>query len=406
MREHNTLAILDTIRKHGPLTRAETAERSGLSLPTVCRIVDDLVLRGAVLETGKGDSSGGRRPMVLKYDARQAAVVGIFAGDVSIAVALADLDGEIVARTSFPIAEAGLGSAIIARIARAIYDLFSEAGMRLDSLAGIGLALHGTTDPACQVVNEAPFLTGWDNLAVREIFGQAFPVPIVLDNEANLAVLAEHWRGSAKGADNILYITISAGIGGGIMIGGSIYRGNTGRAAEIGFITVGRPARDDKADRLGYLESHYGTEAVVNRIRAELAAGRPSILQAPFAAGGGVLTRAQVWEAARNGDALAREAVLETAEYWGLAIANAAAIVDPELIVVGGDANSIWEVVAEVITNTVGRFIPKSPPIVLSSLGWDAQLYGAIKSVLIKVGYDFVLKPRKPSRHVAGGRNA
>jgi glucokinase len=230
------------------------------------------------------------------------------------------------------------------------------------------------------VVVLAPMLE-WRNLPLRQQLEAILGVPVIVQNEINLLTLGESWRGAGRNVRNMVCISLGAGIGAGLVIDGQIYSGHHFAAGEIGYAVPGERFLGRKYETYGCLESVAGSHGIVRRAAARLAEGEASELnRGPRS--DVRLTVDAVFEAARNGDALAHAVVSETADYWSIALANLACIVDPARIIISGELAEHSDLFLDHIRGRLQDLVPALPDIVVSELGMDAAVLGAIALVM------------------------
>lgn len=339
IRDVNVALVMDAIRRYGPISRVEVSRRVNLGKSTVTGIVDRLIREGLVHETGTAPSEGGgRRPILLdlKPDARY--VVAVKLAPTSITAALCDLKGRLLPERVFPLevppqepqaagspgqaGGGGGGRRVLQALEDAIVSVIAGAGIDRDRVMGIGVALPGVVEFETGTSVASHFLT-WHSIPLRDELERAFQVPAVVDNDANAVALAEYWAGAGAGSRCLVGITIGVGIGAGIVVDGRLFRGAIGGAGEIGHIPVRPGGPTCRCGRKGCLEAVAGDDALVREARER---GRP------FA------SREALVEAARSGDAVALALLAEAGEEIGRALAIAVDLLNPDVIVVGGEA--------------------------------------------------------------------
>ena len=200
-----------------PFTRAELIEATGLSAPTVGSLVAHLVRSGVVRDLGAGPSRGGRRPACMEFNARHGFVAGIDLGPTRTRLAVADLRGERLAHEVIPTPAAPDPAAMLNRVADALRGLLREAQAPSERLLAVAAGAPGAVDRGRGSVSCAPNLEGWNEVPMREILEHALGTAVVVENDVNLAVLGEHWRGAARGHDTCAFIFVGTGIGAGIL---------------------------------------------------------------------------------------------------------------------------------------------------------------------------------------------
>jgi predicted NBD/HSP70 family sugar kinase len=355
LRELSEQAILETIFREGPITRPEIAARTSISKPTVSAAVDRLVKARLVRPAGERPGRRGRTPLAFTVDSAAGYVIGVDIGSTRLRAAAIDIFGERLA--SLELETSAVGEQIVAAVRR----LEGELSATHRELLALGVSTPGVVDPATRRVTSL----AWHVSATGELDSLAgledrFGVPVRVDNDINMAAVGEKWRGLAGGASTFVFVSVGAGVGMGIVIGDELFRGVHGAAGEIGYLPLARDPFAAQHRRLGGLEDEIGADGILAAYRA---------------AGGEVLERA------RDGDAAAGEVVEAAAQRIGLAIATVCAVVDPELVVLGGRIGGSRELLPAVRA-TVGRLLPLPTRIEVSVLAERAALEGALAMAL------------------------
>jgi predicted NBD/HSP70 family sugar kinase len=346
-----------------PFTRAQLTAATGLSAPTVGDLAAELIRAGLLRDLGAGPSRGGRRPAVMEFDARYGFTVGIALGSTKTQLALADLRGERLAHRVMPTPRTGPTRAL-AQLAAWTRTLLRDAGVPRDKLMAAAVGVPGAVDrERGMVVALTPNLKGWSSVPVAELLGRSLGVPVVVENDVNLAVLGEHWRGAARGHDTCAFIHVGTGIGAGILVEGHLHRGHHYLAGEIGLTCLGPQ----------YVETDFGARGCL-----ETLAGMGGLLVRWNGGAKGRDGAAPLLEAAAAGDRAARRAIGEAATLIGIATANLSLALDPSLIALGGALTAQEECFVGEVRRVVGRIIPRPPEIVVSSLGREAPLWGGL----------------------------
>ena len=376
LRRVNESAVLEVIRESGPVTRADVARRLRLSLPTITRIVTNLMNGGLVREHSAGRSRGGRRPTLLEFNFRANLIVGIYIGRNMVG-GLADLNGTILQRATCP---AVPGEAGVEALIELIRELSAEATRLGVSLRGIGVGVPSIVEFPKGVVVLSPMLD-WRDLPLRQLLQEKLGLPVVVQNEINLLTLGESWRGAGRNIRNMVCISLGAGIGAGLVIDGQIFSGHHFAAGEIGYAVPSERFLGRKYETYGCLESVSGSHGIVRRAACRLAEGELSLLN-HRPASNGALTVDDVFEAARAGDAVARAVLAETFDFWSIALANLACIIDPARIVISGELAEYSDLFLDHICDRLDGLVPAMPEVVVSELGMDAAVLGAVALVL------------------------
>jgi len=369
MHSANRAAILEIIRQKNPIARSEIGRQLGLSLPTVMRIVDELLQEGLVQYTGQTEWSSGRRRELLEYNKDGRVVIGIDLGWTDIYGAVANIGGEIIHEIRLDRANQ-TGEACFELLIRLIGQLLALPRREDQQLIGIAVGVPGVTHVKEGVVEWSPSLQ-WRDYPLKQKLEQLFPYPVYVDNDVNLAALGENWFGCGVGVSKMVWMTIGTGLGAGIIIDGALYRGFGDAAGEIGYMIGERNALGQTYDQFGAMEQKVTGPSIVARARAVLAGSLPAErLEA--------LTAQDVFAAARRGEDWAVDIVRLTVDYLAMAIINVSAILDPELIVLGGGVmNSADLLLGPVRQRTAGALM-HLPRLEISSLGSRATVMGGI----------------------------
>lgn len=268
--------------------------------------------------------------------------------------------------------------AVIERMVQAIEKVLpsERTSMR------IGVGAPGPLDPRTGIILEAPNLPGWTNVPLRDILQGRLNCPVAVGNDANLAALGEWRYGAGRGSRDLLYLTISTGIGGGVIIDGRLLIGTRGLAAELGHMTVDPDGPMCGCGQRGHLEAVASGPAIARRARQLIEEGRVSVLSGPLAAGR-ELTAETVGEAAKSGDSLAREVLAEAGEAIGRHLAGLAHAFNPEVIVLGGGVTHVGPLLFEPVDRALRAHILhpaylEGLRLVPAGLGDEAGLIGAM----------------------------
>ena len=267
-------------------------------------------------------------------------LVGVDLGGTNIvAGALAEHGSDVIALRSEPTRADQGADAVIDRIVRMIDTVIAEtiahSGARRDDMIGIGVGAPGPLDRERGIVVTTPNL-GWTNFPLRDVIAEKTRLPVRIDNDANCATLGEWWLGAARGANNVIGMTIGTGIGGGIILGGRLYHGSSDVAGEIGHATIDITGRRCKCGNYGCLEAYASGPSIADRAREALG-GDDSAMMVKMAGGDpSRITAATVYEAAKRGDDTALDVVRETSRFLGAGIANLLNIFNPDVVVIAG----------------------------------------------------------------------
>lgn len=381
MRELNKSMILNIIRKDGPISRVEIAKRLKLSASTVTNVTKALLEEQELIEIGEGESTGGRRPILLQYNFRSGYVAGVYLGEMTVRIALADLQGRILRQVDFPTKQALQLKGLINTVVYEIYECLAAENLSADALRSLGVAVSGITDIETGTVIYSKYIENWRDFPLAEVLHAKLGVPVRVDNEMFMAALGELWLGEGKDITNMVSVAVGVGIGVAIVIDKKVYRGSRYSAGELGDVIISNG--DLKGiQRSGYLERRAGWQAVEKLGRNIAAEHRDSIVARLAGSDSDKVTPQIVFEAARLHDKYATSVIEEVSLVLGTAIANLISLLDPDIVLLTGEITSVSDIFMDPICRQVQELIPHSPPIRFSTLGQSAEVLGAIRVAL------------------------
>jgi predicted NBD/HSP70 family sugar kinase len=354
LRELSEQAVLETIFREGPMTRPEIAARTRISKPTVSAVIDRLVKARLVQPAGERPGRRGRTPLAFTVNSAAGYVIGIDIGSTRLRVEAVDIYGERLAGLELETA------AVDEQIDAAVARLDAELSPTHHELLALGVSTPGVVDPASRRVTSL----AWHVRATGDF--ARFGVPVRVDNDINMAAVGEKWRGLAGGVSTFVFVSVGAGVGMGIVIEDDLFRGVHGAAGEIGYLPLARDPFAAQHRRLGGLEDEIGADGILAAYRA---------------AGGDAASAREVLERARAGDAAAAGVVEAVAQRIGLAIATVCAVVDPELVVLGGRIGGAPDLL-DAVRETAAQLLPLPVRIEASVLAERAALEGALAMAL------------------------
>lgn len=342
-------AVLHLIWEQRRISRAEIARRLDLSRSTVSEVVTMLLATRLVAEAGVGASRGGRRPIVLEFQDDACPILGVDIGASHVSVVLTDLRGQVLhwEHRDHPVRTDPDGTlALVSEFCRAC--LASWKGRRRQ-LVGIGVAVPSPVDIRYPDRLSAVALPAWQGRSWQKELVAEFGVPVLVDNDANLGALAEHWWGAGRGLDDFAYIKMATGIGSGHFVGGRIYRGASGVAGEIGHLTIDPRGDQCNCGNRGCLTTFVGTQALVTLATKLLPDFPKSVLH------GADLTITAIEQAALADDPLALQVAHTAAEHLGTAVAGLLNLMNPSAVILGGGFTRLGERLIGPLRETVYR---------------------------------------------------
>ena len=358
-------------------TRAEISDATGLSAPTVGSLASELIQSGVLTDLGTGPSRGGRRPSFMEFNARYGFVAGIDLGPTHTRLAVADLRGEVVAHQVVRTARTRGPKAILEKLAEQMLALMRQSDVPPDKLLAVGAGAPGAVDcESGHLIALAPNLRGWSDVPMGTILGKALGAPVIVENDVNLAILGERWRGAARGHDTCAYIWIGTGIGSGIVVQGELHRGHHFQAGEIALMCMGPQ----------FVETNFGARGCFETLAGLNALSSAWAKNGSAHGGGHAHGRAdhdgwvqELFAEAAAGDPTAAAAVRNTATLLGIATANLTVVIDPSLVILGGALIAQAPSLVDDVKKIVARIVPEPSDIVASPLGQEAPLWGSLR---------------------------
>ena len=374
LRQANARCLLRLLREHNPCSKADLVRHSGLSAPTVSSAIATLESLGLIENLGEGESKGGRPPEMLRFNADYGYVAGVDIGGTRLRIMLTDLNGKAVSQWAHQFTdEQRTPRAVCCLIHEGLRILCREAGSSRRKVLHVTAGAPGITNIHTGVVLSAPNLASWNNVPLRALLEKELGVAVMVENDTNLAAVGEHWRGSARGVDNFVFIAMGTGVGAGIFLKGHVHHGANWSAGEIGYMGIaGMPSEPLYFRSVGQMEGQIGGHGIerewLRLLERQGRSGDPALAR---------LRASEICDLAAEGDRLASEVVERTAQILAQCIASLALVLDPEVVILGGGVGSHDE-----LRRVTEKFLDQNefarPRLRSSSLGTQAQLYGAV----------------------------
>lgn len=358
--------IFQLLRDGQPRTRAELATVTGQARSTIAARIDQLMASGLVAPAGDAGSTGGRPPVTFAFNPGSRVVLAVDLGATHVHLAVTDLASRILAERSATISIADGPDTVLAWVAEAGIALVAEAGRPLADLASVGMGLPGPVEHSTGRPINPPIMPGWDDVDVPGILSARFGAPVLVDNDVNIMALGEH-RSAWSTVDDLLFVKVATGIGAGLISDGALRRGAQGAAGDIGHIAVHRAAE---------IPCRCGNMGCIEAI-----AGGQSIARALTEAGLEATSSGDVVALVRAGDVTASQAVRQAGRDLGTVLAAAVSLLNPSIIVVGGQVAEAGDhLIAGIREVVYQRSLPLATQhlrIVTSQTGRAAGVLGA-----------------------------
>lgn len=370
LRELGEQAVLETIFRRGPITRPEIAASTELSKPTVSAAVSRLEQSGLIRASGRRTGQRGRNPVAYMVSKQAGFVVGGDIGGTNLRVAAADLFGEPICDLKAATTKAG-GRALGMQVLEMATEVIERAGAAHGRPLALAIATPGIIDQSTGRVTSLAYNVapegGFDPV---EVIRDRLEIPVLVENNVNLAAVGEKWFGLARGVSTMVFVSVGAGIGMGIVIDDQVVRGAHGAAGEIGYLPLVGDPFDPRHRLHGGLEDEIGAAGIVAAFNARRGDGEPELAAVH-----------EVFEQAAHGNPGARAIVDDVARRLGTAIAAVCAILDPELVVLGGGIGSS-PLLLPPVRGAAASLVPITARIETSLLGDRAALQGALAVAL------------------------
>ena len=375
IRAMNRSVVLNVIKALGPIARVEVSRRTGLSPATVTGITAELIDEDLVFEKDVGDSSGGRRPILLAINPSGGYVIGIKLTETQAIGALTDLEATVIAKRTDNL-HGRDPERIVKQLSILVSELLQMANLPKKKLLGVGVGLAGIVDSEQGMLRKSPYF-GWRDLPLGEMLQARVRVPVYVDNDVNTLTLAEMWFGGGQGVDSFLIVTLGRGVGLGIVVNGQFYRGVRGGAGEFGHTVIDPEGPACECGKHGCLEAYIGDPGLVRTAKEAINRGE---ISGPVRSIGDLLTLAQA------GDPGARAVFARAGNILGQGIANLLNIFNPQKIIISGEGTRAGDLLFNPMRESVARNamlgLAGDTSIEIDVWGDDAWALGAASLVL------------------------
>lgn len=301
-------------------------------------------------------------------------------GATKILAALVRLDGTIVARRRLATPQTGPRAAA-EMVTACLRELAQTTGAEPARIGGVGLAAAGLCNPFTGVIAQSPNLAGWDDVPFGPWVQEGLGMPVWLGNDANAAALGELHFGAGRGLSDFIYVTVSSGIGAGLIIGGKLYLGHSFSAGEVGHLVVEPAGPPCGCGSQGCLEALASGLALAAAAARRLRHGEPSLLNEMSGGDPSMVTAELIHQAARAGDGLARDLVRQAGDYLGIAFTDLVNLLNPQAVIVGGGLSKMGDLLLEPARAALRQRAYQLPArecaITVSGLGDDVGILGA-----------------------------
>ena len=370
-RNQRIAILLSEVWHAGSISRSRLGKITGLALPSVTRLIQDLRNANVITEAEKGKSTGGRQPQLVKLNPDAGLVIALDLSGVELRGAILDITLQIqhVIRQPY---QGRQPQAIEEQLIRLCSRLLEEAKSTGKKVLGIGISTPGIVDTHRGVLLDSnnPRLV---DFPLSDILHQAFNIPVYLEHDTSAAALAEMCIGAGYSIRNLVYITVSTGIGAGLVIDNQIYRGASNLAGELGHVIIDRGGQICTCGNRGCLEAIAAVPSMISNLQNVL------LRQTDAKSLTEVVTLERLIQRAADGDHVTLEIISQAADYLAMALSMMASIIDIRLMIVGGDVIQMGDHYFTPLRTALQKYQPEGPPIqvVPASLGENTGLIGA-----------------------------
>jgi len=377
LKEYNEAGILDLIRTGKALSRADLSKATGLSPTATGIIVSALIEKGYIRERGTGESTGGRRPVLLELVPESYYSIGFDVDVGSVLYIVMDITGKVVYEGSADM-DTGTPEAAVSALGAYVDEIIRSREIDKERLLGVGISVPGLVEPDTQRVILAPNL-GWEDVDLGAMLKEKLEMPVHVENEAMASAICENWIGECREIDNFICVNIKSGIGAGIFTGGRPYKGSSGSAGEVGHVVVDEDGPKCGCGNHGCLETIASTSRIVDKARKIARQDGASFLCK--ADNSGSIDLDNITYAARAGNEKALVLLNDAARYIGIALSSLVNTLNPSKIVLGKDFVKYGDLVMNTIRGMIERKALKKPAsvveVTVSEFGERASTLGA-----------------------------
>jgi glucokinase-like ROK family protein len=388
VRQINLAVIMHHLRENAPISRAALAEITGLNKTTVSSLVRELIERQFVREVGY-ESSGsgrgaGRLAMLLTLNPKAGYIVSMEIGVDFLMAICTNFAPDTMWQHKEEIDPDMGQQVIIDRLLALLYQAFNIGSEYCQTLLGVAVGVPGLVDQNSGTLLFAPNLR-WENVPLRAQLEGLINAPLIVDNEANIAALGEHYFGAARGYNEVLYLSAGVGLGGGLVHNGQVFSGVTGFGSEFGHMTMDPDGEICNCGNRGCWETQVSQRALFRYLRRSAGQGNKTMLTEMTGGNLGALTVPMVVEAAQRNDHMALEALEVLGRHLGIGIASLVNALNPELVVFGGimslASENLLPVIEDEIQQRALRWNREAIKVVVAKHGQEACVMGGVARV-------------------------
>lgn len=377
-KEQNILSILDCIIDLGETSTVDIAKQTGLSMSTISRVINILKSKNLIVNHGKEVTELGRRPEILCFNKDYGQIIYMNISKNEITGYLADMDGKMLDKNEYLFKEEITIELFLKALGEVYDNLIKSRKSKKDSILGLGISVPGVVDPDTNTIHRIPNIYSFNEINLVEHIHSILEIPTIISNNARLSAIGQKIE-CYNHVDNLVCIDFSYyGIGAGVVVNGKVLHGFNNAAGEIGEMYFDRHNFSiDNDSNMGCMEAYSGLKAMFDRLYKIMDRGKAAILKEMMQnQGTKELNLEIVEEAIRQQDYDVQEVFDDIVKVWSMGIINVYALLDPEMVVLGGIVNSNNTLTLSKVTHFVGKALNCKPNIRLNSIGDRAQISG------------------------------
>jgi glucokinase-like ROK family protein len=347
----NQRVVLDLIRFNPEgISQAELARQMDLTRSGVSGIITELNTKSLIEQIKIGETSGGRRPILLSINPKIGFVVGIDLGATHMGIMVTDFSAQVLHEVEQPFSLEADPESCIRQIDENLKQVLRYTNLDINQISAVGISVPGPVNYESGLMSNAPIMPGWDGFPIRSYLQQLWQVPVIVGKDAEMGAIGEWSYGVGRGENYLAYVKVGTEVSAGFILDGQIYGGKNGSAGEIGHITIKENGPKCRCGNYGCLQAIAGGQAIARNAGESIKRGQRTLLSMLDPT---KIMAIDVAQAAQRGDLVAQQILAEAGSYLGIAIASLVNLFNPGMIIIGGGVSQIGDLLLEPIRKTV-----------------------------------------------------
>lgn len=350
IKTNNRSLVLGLLNKMGQISRADLARATGLTKTSITNIINELIHEGIICEIGSTETSSGRKPLLLTLVGTASYAVGVIIGRNYIYANIVSLNGEVIKESRINLEPTENEKTLVSITFEVIDTVLASSSIEKNKILGIGVASIGPLDLEKGIIVDPPNFRGLRSIPIVKLIKERYGLKTFIDNDINACSIGEKLFGNAKHASNFIFVGVGNGIGAGIFLDNTLFRGNNGFAGEIGHITIDVNGEKCPCGNSGCLELFASIPSIIRQVKTAIRFGADSIL---------VNKKDIEWkdivDAASDGDALSIKVIDSLTYYLAVGLVNIVNLYDPDVIYIGNELSIAGNLFIEQLNELVNR---------------------------------------------------